>query len=359
MPQTPAFFDDAPRERSRRRAGGVPTPAKPARAPRQTVNKEFEKRAAAMAYTLQPPSAEETAFRHSAWTTRRNVVRGRLQSAGASTWELDRWDCCGSDCVVEYSAQLKRHRLRANYCHCRHCEPCMRSKSNKIAANLRSRLGAGKSKEFRFFTFTLRHTSTPLRDQVKRLFASFKKVRSNKLWKKSQRGGAMLLEVKWNPETREWHPHLHVIAQGSWLAGRELSVLWEQVTLDSKIVDVRAIDSGKDVAHYVAKYVTKGTNAAVWADADASQEWIIAMKGVRVCDTFGSWRGFGLLKVTARASDWTPIGTLNRVMSESRAGVSWAMSVLLSLRPPGREDEARREAGQLPPPAPSAVATDI
>jgi hypothetical protein len=44
----------------------------------------------------------------------------------------------------------------------------------------------------------------------------------------------------------------------------DLSAAWHKATGDSMIVDIRAIASGKDVVHYVCKYITKGTSPQVW-----------------------------------------------------------------------------------------------
>jgi hypothetical protein len=55
-------------------------------------------------------------------------------------FQLERFDACGSECTIEYSQELQKHRIRANYCKSRHCEPCARAKANLIARNLRTEL---------------------------------------------------------------------------------------------------------------------------------------------------------------------------------------------------------------------------
>ena len=85
--------------------------------------------------------------------------------------------------------------------------------------------------------------------------------------------------------------HLHVIAEGAYLPATELSAAWHKITGDSFVVDVRSLKSGKDAAYYVSKYVTKGTSVAVWHNIDTAQEWVTATKGVRICSTYGDWRG--------------------------------------------------------------------
>lgn len=280
-----------------------------------------------------PASRGETVFRHSGWEGRRAKVTRALERSGASDLALHNWHHCGSHAVVEWSEKSQRYRIRANYCRSRHCEPCMRTKANKIARNLEDRLSAGRDQEYRFVTLTLAHTPAPLADQIRRLFASFKKLRQRGIWKSTQRGGAFMLEVKLSQDG--WHPHLHIVTSGSFLNQRALSEAWRDVTGDSFIVDVRAVKSSHDAAYYVAKYITKGTTAAVWDDEDAAQEWITASKGVRTCSTFGTWRGESLLKVKETADDWRPLVTLNRLLDDvrdRRRGSELLLDELLKMR---------------------------
>ena len=288
----------------------------------------------------------ETNFRHSHWKAKRAQVLAALASAGASAFELDRFTQCGSNCTVERSPSLKKLRLRACYCKNRHCEPCMRAKANKIAGNLRNRLEQEADGRYRFITLTLKHNTAPLRDQIKRLYASFKKMRGYAAWADTQRGGAVALEVKWKPETGRWHPHLHIISEGDFLHKRDLSNDWLKATTDSSIVDIRQLDSAKDAAHYVAKYVTKGTNGEVWQNADAAQEWITAMKGVRTVLTYGTWRGYKLLQVRQEATDWIPVTTLPNLYGAIERNEEWAMALMKQL------EEKRLAREKAAPPQP-------
>jgi Replication protein len=255
-----------------------------------------------------------------------------------NTFALNRYDECGSCCTVEWSEELGKYRLRANYCKCRHCEPCMRSKANLMAANLRSRLEVKPNGRYRFITLTLKHSHTPLRAQITRLYSSFKALRATKFWSRSQSGGAIILEVKWSPESKTWHPHLHIISEGNYVDKRDLSAAWHAVTGDSMIVDIRQLTAGKDAAHYLCKYVCKGTSNAVWADTSAAQEWISATKGLRVSGTFGSWRGYKLLARPAKVTDWVPVKSLNTLIALAAAGSIADQRIIELLRPPGAAD---------------------
>lgn len=290
-------------------------------------------------WRLQPATQWETEFRHSHWTARRAKITAHLASCGASMFSMERWTECGSDCMIEHSEKADKHRVKANYCKSRHCEPCSRARANVLAANLQEKLTAAANGKFRFVTLTLRHTKTPLLNQIKKLYASFKTLRKQAYWKQSQRGGAFMLEVKWSARSREWHPHLHVITDGSWMDKRDLSREWLKVTGDSTSVDVRALDDAKHAAHYLVKYVTKGTSSEVWDDKEAAQEWITATRGIRVCSTFGNWRGMKLSKPTIKYDDWVKVCRLDNLIQRVQAGEQHAMQILLLLRPPGRADK--------------------
>lgn len=294
-------------------------------------DKRFEATARFYEHTCQPATREELWWRHGCWWNLRQRVRESLVRTAANVFQLDRFDNCGGDCGVEYSASLNKHRLRACYCKNRHCQPCAKAKANLIARNLRNELANKPKHQHRFITLTLRHTTTPLADQIKKLYRSFKKLRNRPLWKKSQDGGAFMLEVK-HTKTG-WHPHLHIISAGRFINKFELSREWREVTGDSEIVDVRSIDREKDVVHYVCRYVAKGSAVEIWQTPELADEFVISTRHVRACQTFGTWRGFRLLACPKSATDWKPIASLNKVWNAARNDEAWAVAILQSLLP--------------------------
>jgi hypothetical protein len=276
-------------------------------------------------YTPEATHLEE-GFRHGHWKARRARVTNALAAAHTGEMAMTRWRCCGSGAVVEREEGSGKLRVKANYCHSRHCEPCARSKARLIAMNLKSRLGTAHRNEIRFVTLTQRSSDAPLIEQITKLYRNFKKLRSKPLWKNTQGGGAFFLEVKRNGT--HWHAHLHILTAGKFMRVHDLSALWKEITGDSFIVDVRAVTNTDHAAHYVTKYLAKGTSPEVWNDPDAAEEWVIAIKGVRACATFGQWRAFRLL---ARAIDngiWTRVDTLHALCARSIEGEVNAMLIL-------------------------------
>jgi hypothetical protein len=274
-------------------------------------------------------SEDEEWFRHFNWQQKRKKVHQALADAGTGQNSLDSFENCGADCQVEWSEEQQRYRVCACYCHHRHCEPCMRAKSALITNNLRVIMKKGEKKQHRFITLTLRNSAAPLKGEIKRLYAAYKRLRSRPEWKSSQKGGAATLEVKWNPTTKMFHPHLHIISEGGYLSTYWLSQVWRDITGDSHIVDIRLISADKDVAYYVGKYVTKGTNAEVWEDPAVATEWVKAVKGVRMCATFGSWRGYKLLaREKEKPGEWKHICSLASLVRRGHAGEVAALELL-------------------------------
>jgi hypothetical protein len=277
-------------------------------------------------------SEDEEWFRHFNWREKRIRVRQALVDAGTGQNAMTAFDNCGSDCQVEYSETEGRYRVMACYCHNRHCEPCMKAKSALITNNLRTILKSRPDARFRFITLTLKHSDAPLRQQIKRLYSCYKELRRDKDWKTSQKGGAATLEIKWNPLAKKWHPHLHIISEGDYLSTYALSNTWKRITGDSHVVDIRLISKDKDVAYYVGKYVTKGTNAEVWDDPAVAKEWVQAVKGVRMCATFGNWRGIKLLnKEKEVPGTWKHIASLASLVRRANAGEVAATQLLIVL----------------------------
>jgi hypothetical protein len=314
---TPRWRDPGDAPKIRRQVKHDPTQPK-------RVRPRPEKKWAPNPWREKIADDNELEFRHKNWSGDRQIVRSVLASVDTGAKALSRFDNCGAECLVEWSDSLDRYRLRASYCRCRHCRPCMKAKAALLASNLRNRLAEQPDQggdRYRFITLTLRHTEAPLHEQIKRLYAHFNVLRKTRFWKQNTRGGAYILEATLN-DRGEWHPHLHIFQEGDFLRQHTLANLWMQVTGGSFKVDVKQVKTGKDAAAYVAKYVSKGVADNVWHNRSKAQEWVIATKGLRTCSTFGTWRNFKLLKFDPAnaAEDWRPVGLLSRIVADAAAG---------------------------------------
>lgn len=268
-------------------------------------------------FQTPPIELREAIFRHSGWRHQRQAVWESLKRTGASRHRLDRFANCGGACYVEVSPSTGDVRITGNFCHDRLCVPCGTARAHKISQALLTQLPEGP---IRFLTLTLRHSDTPLRDQVDRLYRSFAVLRRRKWWLARVTGGAAFVEVKLSDKDGLWHPHLHVLIGGVWLDQKELSQEWHAVTGDSSIVKVLAVPDRKAATGYVAKYSAKPVEGEVYRHPEKLDECSLALKARRLCFTFQSWRGIDLDATPAHVDDWRPIGPLSRLFSDAEAG---------------------------------------
>lgn len=283
-------------------------------------------------HETNPPRgpAADIAFRHSWWADDRRRIRSALESVFPASKRLSRFLACGDAAWVFQSAENPtRLKVCSDTCRDRWCRACQRDRSRIIAANLRDRL---RATPVRLVTLTLRHRYQPLRHQVDRLLDHFRALRRRPLWADSIRGGVAFIEIKYKPEANRWHPHLHVLCTGNWIAQSLLSDTWAQVTGDSFVVDIRAVRDLDEVARYVAKYATKPMSTALYRHPSKLIEAVRALTGRHLCMTFGSFRGWRLTE-PASDVDWVNLGSLESFQILALYGDLDAQWVLDALRP--------------------------
>ncbi len=257
-------------------------------------------------------------------------VRSALQSVFPDSKRLARFDACGDAAWVFQSVKdPSRLKVCSDTCRDRWCRACQRDRSRIIATNLRARL---EGIPVRLVTLTLKHRYAPLRHQVDRLLDCFRTLRQKPLWADSIDGGVAFIEVTYNPETNRWHPHLHILCVGRWIAQSTLSSTWDQITGGSFVVDIRAVRDLDQVASYVVKYATKPMNAALYRHPGKLLEAIRALQSRHLCLTFGSFRGWRLTHQDTDL-DWVNLGSLESFQVRALYGDLEACAVLHALRP--------------------------
>lgn len=184
-------------------------------------------------------------------------------------------------------------KIVPDYCHDRFCEPCGRQRQAVIRLNLTDKL---LDHPHRFLTLTLRSGPESLTELLDRLLRCFKRLRATTFWKEKVYGGAAFIELTINTDTGAWHPHLHVILDGKWLDHALLRPLWRQITGDSYVIDIRLIRNREKTIHYITKHSTKALPPSVIHDSAALEEAVVALRGRKLCYTFGSWSRWRLLK---------------------------------------------------------------
>lgn len=269
-------------------------------------------------------------FRHSRWVAKRERTLVALHDAKVSQERLERFQKCGRNAWVLVDKENdERFRLACFRCRDRFCDPCAAERRQTIAANLREQLPDAR---LRLLTLTIKARDWPLSDQIDFFLESFRKLRGRREIARRITGGLWFFELTLNGATRQWHPHLHVIAEGHFLPHQLLKNTWADVTGDSFIVDVRRLRDTNAAAAYVLKYATKGIGTSVWQDKDRYAEAIASLAGRRTFGAFGSWQKLSLSRVTTSPDAWEPVAPLHVLVADAERGDPEARRILAFLR---------------------------
>jgi hypothetical protein len=277
-------------------------------------------------WDTHPPITElESTFRHSGWAARRRQVWAAFNRLGVSQRKLEAFADCGNSCFVQVSPAGDDVRLTCNQCHDRHCLACAAAKGARIAANINAHI-AGRA--IKMVTLTQRASETPLRDQITAILRDFAALRRRKVCRRCFTGGAAFLEIKIGENSGLWHVHLHILVEGAYLDQKTLSAEWLAVTGASFIVHIEAVRDHGHAAAYVTKYVTKPASAQVYNTPARLDEFIGALKGRRLCATFGTWRGLKLDDQEPPPEGFICAGSLDSLVSAARDFDARAIAVL-------------------------------
>lgn len=150
------------------------------------------------------------------------------------------------------------------------------------------------------------------------------------MWREHVQGGVVVCEITWSADSHSWHPHLHIIAAGTYMQKQLLSDAWLLATGDSYIVDLRLIRGVETCVRYVTKYVSKPLSSTYAREPDLLREAMRALAGRRLCTTIGSWRGVPLYAINSN-TEWEPLGKLSEIRAKALAGDQEATAIMASL----------------------------
>jgi hypothetical protein len=299
------------------------------------------------------------AFRHTGWQSTRERVYWVLKDAirhnpagfienGPAKTRADNFAACGAHAnVYQNPEKPDEYRVSGSCCHDRFCLPCAQARSRAISMAVCNHLNGSRA---RFLTLTVKADALPLGGAIKKLYTAFKELRRNRIWKDRVTGGVAFLEIKYNPETRNWHPHLHCLIQGRYLPHSDLSHAWHRITGDSYIVHIALVENDLTAHRYITKYSSKPLNSTYSHDHNLLAEAITALHRVRMCMTFGEWRG---LKLTPEpdAQAWIKVASLLEVLNAAANGEPWATEISQALEA-DRITGAEQYLHEHPPPPP-------
>lgn len=264
-------------------------------------------------------------FRHSGWAGHRRLVYQSLHRTMQPVARIAGFADCGSQAyVLKSRGDPPQFRVAGSSCHDRFCTPCATERSRTVAHNVIDRMGDHR---VRFITFTMRHSTDTLTSLLDRIYDAFKKMQRTKLWRRHVTGGVAFLEIKYSDRVEGWHPHFHVLVTGKYIDKACLQASWHAITGDSFIVDIRLPGGKKNISHYVTKYASKPLNTSFIHRKHLLDEAVLALKGRRLCTTFGGWRSVLLLDKPDEDA-WQNLGPLSGWLQRAVDGDADALYVL-------------------------------
>ncbi len=205
-------------------------------------------------------------------------------------------DCNTFMMMVADESMENKKQHKGNSCKNRFCPICAWKKAKKDALSLSvtmAYLKQEEKKEFIFLTLTAPNVKADeLNDEIHHYNHSFKKIMERQEVKKIVKGYARKLEITYNEERDDYHPHFHVLiavnksyfTQTTQYINRDRWLeLWQEVTKNSLItqVDVRKVrDSKDDKVYEIAKYSAKDSDYLI--NQDVFEVFYKALKGKRL-----------------------------------------------------------------------------
>lgn len=233
---------------------------------------------------------------HGDHQARRQLIHALLTTADSVQWKKEQDSvhparklasklagCCAHP-VIYSAPTTSRIIIHQARCKSRLCPRCGRFRVRSLREKMVDRVK--NLDDPRFITLTIASGDDPLTDQIKHLIGSFRRLRQTQSWRKKVRGGWYFIEITFGKKTQQWHPHLHVIADGKFYHQSSLSKDWAAACGGSRIVDIRRVNSQSALINYVTKYVTK-CQAPEHLPSRKTAEWAMALNNLRMIQSFG------------------------------------------------------------------------
>ncbi len=183
------------------------------------------------------------------------------------------------------STVTKKLRVMSSRCKLRWCPICRDVQRRIVTHAVDDWL---KIQQYpKMITLTLLHSDDPLSLQIKRLYDSFRKLRRRAYFQRLVTGGVWFFQLKQNPATHQWHPHIHCLVAGKFLPHNQLKNLWLKITGDSYVVDIRPVKDLDSASTEVARYATSPADLTK-VNLESALEIHYATKHRRICGSWGS-----------------------------------------------------------------------
>lgn len=193
------------------------------------------------------------------------------------------------------------------------CPDCAARRAKSLQKKVLARCRVSKAR-FQFLTLTVPNVPHLTREVVRKLLKDFAKLRRTEAFTCSKSrsefglavsGGVYAIESTFNPKTRSWHPHIHVLIEGppSFTRQRltQLRADWLRITGNAKYLHLQRLyrvsrrgtkifgKADRKTLRELVKYVSKAVDFA--GEPALVNELVTAFEGVRRIQAFGSFLG--------------------------------------------------------------------
>ncbi|MBE3118978.1 MAG: protein rep, partial [Candidatus Atribacteria bacterium] len=190
-----------------------------------------------------------------------------------------------ANCSSKYGVWLVDGKIKVSpmHCHARACPICAEQRNIKLRERYRKALKSWTTPKH--MSFTLKSSEQPLREQIERLVKCFHKLRKEDLWRTRNGYGIWTVEITKSKLTGLFHPHLHVIANISFIDKDALHAAWRKVTIDSWNCSIKAVRG--PIENEMAKYIAK--TSTIYAQGDDPYVLNAELNHRRFVQPFGKW----------------------------------------------------------------------
>lgn len=183
--------------------------------------------------------------------------------------KLDRLKECGNFIKFQSSEDKTKFILAGgNFCNNRFCPFCSWLKAKKTAFELLELIKVVEYKEkFAFLFITLTVPNVPkesLREEIENFNISFNRLWKTKEFKAFNKGFIRKLEITYNEERNDYHPHFHLVVavnksyftSRDYMSKRRLLELWQRATRNPNITQVDIKPCRMDTVKQVMELAT-------------------------------------------------------------------------------------------------------
>lgn len=183
--------------------------------------------------------------------------------------KLDRLKECGNFIKFQSSEDKTKFILAGgNFCNNRFCPFCSWLKAKRTAFELLELIKVVEYKEkFAFLFITLTVPNVPkesLREEIENFNISFNRLWKTKEFKAFNKGFIRKLEITYNEERNDYHPHFHLVVavnksyftSRDYMSKRRLLELWQRATRNPNITQVDIKPCRMDTVKQVMELAT-------------------------------------------------------------------------------------------------------